>query len=327
MGKNPTQSDVARVAGVSRGLVSLALSGSPMVAEESRRRIIAAAQELGYTRDMGAATLAAGRSQVLGVVLPDLRNPFFEGVVDAVQAHAATLRLLPLVATSSDDREREALILTRFRELRVAGVIMVSPVQPLTDLEVAATAQLTVLIGADVASESLDTVHVDEDAAARLVADHLVERGWRSVVSLSEHVGDGEVWIERRQEALATAAGAAGLPFAGVEGRPGHGASAALREYLPRLGERAAVVAHNDLVAIDALAVARDAGLRPGRDVAVIGFDDTYMAQRPEFDVTSVSQDTGELARQAMEALLERDGRTGRHESVVQPSLTVRSSS
>lgn len=327
MGKNPTQSDVAHLAGVSRGLVSLALSGSPMVAEDSRRRIIAAAQELGYTRDMGAATLAAGRSQVLGVVLPDLRNPFFEGVVDAIGAHATTLKLLPLVATASDDRDREALILTRFRELRVAGVIMVSPVQPLADLEIAARAQPTVLIGADVASSSLDTVHVDEDAAARLVTAHLIERGWRSVVSLSEHSGPGEVWIERRQEALAAAARDSGLPFTGVEGGRGLSASAALREYLPRLGERAAVVAHNDLVAMDALAVMRDAGLRPGRDVAVIGFDDTYMARRPEFDVTSVSQDTGELAQQAMGALLERDEDRGRHESVVRPTLAVRSSS
>ena len=88
MGKNPTQSDVARLAGVSRGLVSLALSGSPMVAEDSRRRILAAAEELGYTRDLGAATLAAGRSQVLGVVLPDLRNPFFEDLIDALQRRA-----------------------------------------------------------------------------------------------------------------------------------------------------------------------------------------------------------------------------------------------
>lgn len=327
MGKNPTQSDVARLAGVSRGLVSLALSGSPMVAEDSRQRILAAAQELGYTRDLGAATLAAGRSQVLGVVLPDLRNPFFEGVVDAIGAHATTLKLLPLVATASDDRDREALILTRFRELRVAGVIMVSPVQPLDALETAAKAQPTVLIGADVASASLDTVHVDEDAAARLIVDHLVTRGWRSVVSLSEQSGPGEVWIERRQEALKAAARGAGLPYAGVEGRPGRGASAALREYLPQLGERAAVVAHNDLVAMDALAVVRDAGLRPGDDVAVIGFDDTYMAQRPEFDVTSVSQDTGELARLAMAALLERDEERGRHEAVVQPTLAVRSSS
>lgn len=328
MGNSPTQSDVAKLAGVSRGLVSLALSGSEVVSDESRRRIQVAAAELGYVRDLGAAALAAGRSQVLGVVLPDLRNPFFEGVVDALGAHATDLNLLPLVATSSDDRQREGLILTRFRELRVAGVIMVSPVQLLADLESAARAQPTVLIGADVASQALDTVHVDEDAAAALVAAHLAERGWRSVISLSENSGAGEVWIERRQKALSRAVERAGLPFNRVEAGVGEGVSAALRGALGALGQRTAIVAHNDLVAIDALSVLRGSGLQAGSDVAVIGFDDTYMARHPEFDITSVSQDSGELARLAVQALLNRDGwdGTGR-EAVVQPTLAVRSSS
>lgn len=330
MGKNPTQSDVAAAAGVSRGLVSLALSGSTLVAADTRERILATARELGYTRDLGAASLAAGRSPVLGVVLPDLRNPFFEGVVDAIGAEARSQHLLPLVATASDLTNQEALILTRFRELRVAGVIMVSPVQSISALERAAKTLPLVLIGADIPHARLDSVHVDEDAAARLVIAHLVERGWRSVVSLSERSGPGEVWIERRQVALAEAASAAGLPFTSIEGAEDEGAAPVLRALLTDgLAERSAIVAHNDLVAIDALAVLRDAGLRAGRDVAVIGFDDTHLARRPEFGITSVSQDSARLAHLAMAALLHPGAEAGRagREAVVAPALTVRSSS
>ena len=111
MAADPTQRDVARAAGVSRGLVSLALSGSSLVADDTRERIVQVAHELGYTRNLGAASLASKRSPVVGVVLPDLRNPFFESVVDNLQHEADGLGLLPLVATSADDRSRETTVL------------------------------------------------------------------------------------------------------------------------------------------------------------------------------------------------------------------------
>ena len=75
--RNPTQADVARMAGVSRGLVSLALAGRPGVSSATRRRIQDAADRLGYSRDLSAASLATGSSPVLGIILPNLRNPFF----------------------------------------------------------------------------------------------------------------------------------------------------------------------------------------------------------------------------------------------------------
>lgn len=331
MGRNPTQTDVARAVGVSRGLVSMALSGSPAVAEETRERILAAARELGYTRDLGAASLAARRSHALGVVLPDLRNPFFEGVVSALQDAAEGQGLLPLVATASDDVDREATILRRFHELRVAGVVMVSPVQTREALERAGELVPLVLIGADGPWRRLDSVHVDEDAAARLIVDHVRERGWTCLVALSERSGPGEVWIQRRQVALARAAAAAGLPYDTVVTDGDAALSAALLEHL-RPGERTAVAAHNDLVAIDALTAVRAMGLVPGSDVGVVGFDDTHLARRPEFDITSVSQDSRRLARLAMLALGEatrsggEPGRRGR-EWLVTPTMSLRSSS
>ncbi|WP_228489146.1 LacI family DNA-binding transcriptional regulator [Raineyella fluvialis] len=291
MARNPTQSDVARAVGVSRGLVSMALSGSPAVAEETRERILRVARELGYTRDLGAASLAARRSRVLGVVLPDLRNPFLEGIVSALQDEAESRGLVSLVATASDDVGRELTILRRFHELRVAGVVMVSPVQPPEGLERAGELMPLVLIGADGPWRSLDSVHVDEDAAARLIVDHVRERGWTSLISLSERKGPGEVWIQRRQVALSRAAAAVGLPFDAVAIDGDAAISAALLDHL-HPGARLAVAAHNDLVAIDALTAVRAMGLVPGTDVGVVGFDDTHLARRPEFDITSVSQDS-----------------------------------
>lgn len=86
--RNPTQTDVARMAGVSRGLVSLALAGRPGVSSATRRRLQDAADRLGYSRDLSAASLATGSSPVLGIILPNLRNPFFETVVSYLSVAA-----------------------------------------------------------------------------------------------------------------------------------------------------------------------------------------------------------------------------------------------
>lgn len=333
MGSEPTQSDVAQLAGVSRGLVSLALSGSPAVAEATRDRILAAAEQLGYSRHLGAASLAAGRSPVVGVVLPDLRNPFFEGLVATLQAESDRHRLLPLVATVSNDPAREAVVLERFRQLRVAGAVLVSPVQPLADLSAAGRSLPLVLVGADAPGTTIDCVHMDEDAAARLVVDHLAARGWQRIVYLSSEAGAGQVWVDRRRSAIERIAAERSLPVTVVEVGADDGVAAELLPQLTSAAERVAVVAHNDLVAADAVVVLRGHGLVPGRDIAVVGFDDTHVARRPEYNFTSVSQNLSQLVHLALAALVERraaepDGArpTGR-EWVVTPSLSVRDSS
>lgn len=125
MVRRPTQSDVAQAAGVSRGAVSLALSGSPGVGEETRERIRAVAAELGYVRNLGAAALAGQFESALGVVLPDLRNPFFESLVAQIQHRGVSHDRLPLFVTALDDPDQEAMVMRKLHELRVAGIIVV----------------------------------------------------------------------------------------------------------------------------------------------------------------------------------------------------------
>ena len=343
-----TQRDVARKAGVSRGLVSLALAGSPLVAEDTKQRIVQAAHELGYTRNLGAAALASNGSPVVGVVLPDLRNPFFESMVDNLQHEADQLGLLPLIATASQDRSREATVLQRFRELRASGIVMVSPAGTPAELCEIGSGVPLVLIGAALAGEGFDSVHVDEPAAATLIVEHLRSRGWNRIIALEVNHHTGHEGVRQRHEALLHASAAAGMPLTPLR----MAGDASLADGLGGLldshrGERLAIVTHNDLTAVDVLAFLRARGMRPGEDVAVTGFDDSYMASRPEFDITSVSQNSGELARLAMAALRQRAnvmaeatmGHTrsddgvgtgvgpGGREFIVAPALSVRSSS
>ncbi|MDR1237952.1 MAG: LacI family transcriptional regulator, partial [Propionibacteriaceae bacterium] len=218
---NPTQLDVARLAGVSRGLVSLALSGSRRVSKETTAKILAAAEELGYVRDIGAASLAAGSSPLVGVLFSELHNTFMEDVTEAIQARASASSLLALLTTGGHHREREQLIMQRFRELRVAGVIMLSPaVSRKTLREYAEHVPLVTITLAQLGG-LVDSVHVDEQAAGTLVANRVTELGVPKLIHLAVSTfGGQDQTVIARRKAVERAAKVAGLEFATVGSVP-----------------------------------------------------------------------------------------------------------
>lgn len=324
----PTQSDVARAAGVSRGAVSLALSGSPGVGEDTRERIRAVATELGYVRNLGAAALAGQFDSALGVVLPDLRNPFFESLVAEIQYRGVSNDRLPLFVTALDDPEQEMMVMRKLHELRVGGIVVVSPVSSSEHLIKMSEILPIAVIGSESIGGSVDVVHMDEDHAARLIAEHVRVGGWKRVLHLSGMTGPGDVWVERRRRALTEAF--VGIPFTHVAVRSDDMIHPVIGEQDPtNRAEPLAIIAHNDLMAIDVVTAVRSLGLVPGRDVAIIGFDDTHMAARPEFSLTSIHQDAGDLAQFALDMLRERATapKVPGREAVLVPNLTVRSSS
>jgi DNA-binding LacI/PurR family transcriptional regulator len=319
---NPTQLDVARRAGVSRGLVSLALSGSGRVSKETAARILAAAEELGYVRDMGAASLAARSSPLIGVLFSELRNPFQEDVIEAVEARALANSRLALLATGGHHREREQLVMRRFRELRVAGVILLSPAMARKTLqEYAEHLPLTVVSLAELGG-MVDSVHVDERAAGVLVAERAAESGASRLVHLAASVfGGQDPTVTPRRKAVERAAKAVGLEFAIARSVPEAVATAGP-------DRRTAVSTHHDLIAVELVAALRQAGLAPGRDVPVIGYDDTTLAALPDFGLTSINQQAETLGGMAVDLLHGRIANPDRPgtDVAVAPTLTVRSS-
>ena len=129
-----TQSDVARAAGVSRSLVSLALSGSPKVAADTRERIEDVAASLGYRVNVSASSLARKRSSIIGLVLPNLRNAFFEQIAASLGRAAAQRGLTLFVTVGSDQPEVLHQAVESLLGVRVAGIILVSPWLPGEDL-------------------------------------------------------------------------------------------------------------------------------------------------------------------------------------------------
>jgi DNA-binding LacI/PurR family transcriptional regulator len=318
----PTQVDVAQLAGVSRALVSMALADSPRVAPETKERIRAAATELGYVRNLGAAALAANRSPIVGVLLPDLRNPFFEDIVESLQRNAEPRGLVALIATAANDRRREHQAIQRFQELRASGVVLVSPAASSRTLREYSKQMAIATIGLRPSGGMVDAVHIDEQVAAGIVVGHLRGRGIDSLIHLSVSDPGRDRSVSDRRAATAQVALAAGLSFDGVQS-----IDQAVCMARTRLSGNPAISVHNDLTAIELVSALRRAGLTPGSDVLVTGFDDTYLAALPEFALTSVSQEPDALGRAALDLILRRlagPGRAG-EDVVVAPRLTARS--
>ncbi|VEG27481.1 LacI family DNA-binding transcriptional regulator [Actinomyces howellii] len=301
-----TQADVAREAGVSRGLVSLALSGSTQVSAASRERIVEAARRLGYRVNATAASLASGRSGLIGLVLPDLRNPFFDFLAQALQEAAGQRGLTVLIVLSRGEGEGQEAV-DALVGMRVEGLILVSPAMGASAIRALGREMPVCLVGRMDVGGSVDTVRLDEAAAAVAVVEHLAGVGAQRLVYVSPASGQDPNAAERGG-ALARAADEAAMPFHVVVDGP-QGAASDLRRALAATraagAGRTGVVAHNDVIALDALAVL--AGL--GDRVPLVSYDDTFLARREEFSITSVEQPVAAMARDAVGFLCQRSGR------------------
>lgn len=318
---------MAREAGVSRALVSMALGGTGRVSEHTRSRIVEAAERIGYARNLSAASLASNSSPVVGVILPDLRNLFFEDLVSAVQRYADQTDLLPLLATASNEVRREELVMKRFRELNVRGVITVSPAVSREALLSYGRQMPLVVIGERALDGSVDTLCLDEDAAAHRLVGHLAGRGWDRLAYVYDGLSQRDRGLAWRRRALTAAAADAGLRIEVRRSDEGV-ADVVSRLCEAALGERMAIVAHNDLLASEIASAVRSHGLVVGSDVAVAGYDDTAIARRSQADLTSVGQSTAQQGGTAVNWVASRatfTERPARH-LALPPSLSVRAS-
>ncbi len=179
-----TIKDVATKAGVSPITASRTFSGSHTVAEETRRRVLAAADELGYAPDLLARGLVHRRVPVVGLLVTELSNPFFVPIIDAVQAVCQQREYLLVTSQSERRLQTEEICLHQFRQMRVAGVLVV-PISVNRDhlLRLQAEGIPTVAV-ARVWQEG-ESVTVDDRAGGHLAGAHLVRLGHKRIGSVA----------------------------------------------------------------------------------------------------------------------------------------------
>lgn len=298
-----TTHDVARRAGVSQPTVSLVLSGNPRarVAEGTRARVLRAAEELGYRPNMLARGLVQQRSYALGVVVPDLGNPFFAEVVRGVERVAAEEGYAVLLCdTREATTERHVGAL---RDRMVDGVII--------DALGAAALPEPLLAGLNVMlidepSERWPGVASDAREAGRLVGEHLLSLGHRALALMAP--AESSYGFRMRERGFVEALRGAGLT---VESRrlrraPAtvQGGGEAMRALLALPERPTAVFCVNDLMALGALKACLTAGIAVPAQMSIAGCDDIEMASVVTPELTTVAVPARELGARAARQLL-----------------------
>jgi DNA-binding LacI/PurR family transcriptional regulator len=300
----PTQEDVARKARVSRALVSLVMRGEPNVSEQRRRRVLRAAEELGYRPNAYARSLASKRLHTIGVLINDVTNPYFGGVYSSLATAAERAGFDLLVAPGTRSAEKESALVRTLLEHRVAGLALMSPMMPTKELRSLTTSWPTVLIGRDASIAGVDVVTTDEHQAARLALGHLTALGHREIVHIT---GGANRSAKDRARAYRDVMRELGLQPREVAGAFSHEAGQdGAREILAMSPVPTAVVAANDLVAVGAMGVFESRGLHVPDDVSVVGYDDSQIARLDLVQLTSICQGIDRFGSAAIELLVDR---------------------
>ncbi len=326
-----TMKDVAQKAGVSPITVSRAFSGSHPVAEETRVRVLAAAEELGYTPDLLAQALVRRQSPMIGMVLPELANPFFIPIIDAVQAVAQARQHLVIVNQSAHQPDMELAILHQLKQLRTAGVLITPASTNIQHLRAIQAQGIPAVVVARCWKEG-DCVTVDDFAGGGMVAEHLLQLGHRTVGCVTHDELTNSA-VQVRLEGFQNR-----LKRDGIDLNPHHlirsetvrmqDAVQAAQTFLALPQRPTAVFVTADRLAIGFIHELQARGVRVPDDVAVVGYDDIRYAEFLEVPLTTVRLPKYELGQQAVQLLFQRTESDNHNpqprQVMLKPELVVR---
>lgn len=303
---------MARLAGTSTAVVSYVINNGPRpVAPATRERVLAAIKELGYRPDRVAQAMASRRTDLIGLIIPDARQPFFGEMAHAVEQAASERGKMVLVGNTDYIGEREVHYLRAFLGMRVSGLILVShALNDLAAAEIDAWDARVVLLHER--PEAIDDVAVvtDDLGGAQLAVRHLLEHGYEYVACMggtaqTPAVGDP---VSDHVEGWKRAMAEAGLSTEGRLFEAPYNRYDAYRvalEVLSGPDRPPAIFCSTDDQAIGVLRAARELGLRVPEDLAVAGFDDVAEAAFTDPPLTTVASDRDAMARAAVDLVLD----------------------
>lgn len=318
-----TMESVARAAGVSRSLVSLAYRRQPGVSEATRQHILAVGERLHYTPNQMASRLAGRGGNTLGVFMQDLRNDLFADIYDGLREIADVERKYLVLSIGTIDGQRDSTSLSALLQSRVDVIIAVGLQMP--DTEVLRLGDRVPIVSVAREIAGIDTVTSDNAIGARIATEHLLRLGHRDIVFLANPPTDG--YLDRRR-GYVEAIRSAGLKPRIMETSYARGEAAVDAGVLLDGGDPpSAFFAHNDQTALGVLDALAMRNIAAGREVSVVGYDNTSASRSPGTELTTVDIDGQNLGRNAALMALRRldaPGRPGElHMSV--PSLVIRS--
>jgi LacI family transcriptional regulator len=330
--KAASRSDVAKLAGVAPSTVSLVLNRTPgpRIPDETRRRVMEAADELGYSSSTIAKALVTGRTMTVGVVMHFVERPFYQysartldGVWTTLRPQGYRMLMVPGVG--------DACVAGLYRERSVDGILVLAAPCEADDAELrgmAASGFPAVLIGTRALAVETDYVDIDNVAVARQATAELIQAGHRDILHLAGPLDVNSAAIERR-DGFHAAMRDAGLPVGDAAVLDGSFNSDIAAERLALAMDRGqrftAIFAANQAMARGALRVLESRGLRVPQDVSMISIDVDEEGRRADVAVDTFDQPLEELGRSAGALLVQRmQGLAGSTQKILLPCRVVR---
>ena len=312
----PSIKDVAKAAGVSTATVSRVLANKPRIKAETRQQVLTAIEQLNYRPNLIARSLRVQRSAKLGLVVSDIRNPFFTAIGRAVEDAAYDQGYSVLMCNTDENPEKEAMYLNLLHDENVSGIIF-SPTQRFNLKPSIPDSHIPfVIIDRVVENKQVDMVLLDNVAAAYELTDHLLENGYYKLAGL---FGDASTTGQERSRGFHRALkdhqlSPIAAQFVPARIRQGYESTMTLLRQTPRPH---AIFTSNSMLTVGALRAIRDSGLKVPADVALVGFDETTWGELVDPPITIIAQPTEEIGRTATELLFQRIQNPNREPRVV----------
>lgn len=293
--------DVARQAKVSISTVSRTFTAPDLVKLQTRTRVLAAADELGYQPPSAPSGPSAERTGRIGIVVPDLTNPFYVGILNGVQATAGQHEISVVFANSDEDPAIEYNLI-RDMARQVDGIVLCSP--SIADQRLRTVAGETVVVLVNRELPGVPSVVMDSEGGMRQAVAHLAALGHRRVAYLG---GPRSSWSNaQRRRGLVAATEERDMEVAEFGPFPPRFETGLQGTDLALAADVTAIIAYNDMVAFGALARLNARGARVPHDVSLIGFDDLIFASISAPPLTTVSMPTEAAGRAAVNLLRAR---------------------
>jgi len=331
--KRVTLMDVAKHAGVSRATASLIVRGSSKIADKTRIKVLNSMRELGYVYDRVAANMRSQSSSTVGLIITDIANPFYAELLRGVHNTLEEAGYTVFLGTTFDSDSKQEQLISRMLEHRVGGIILcpvsgssMDTIERLKKIDIP-----LVLAVREIEDVTCDYVGIDYEVGAQMAVNHLIQRGHRRISFLGG-TSHSSAWKERRRgycSALKEAGLVVDESLIIESAVTREGGMDAVRKALLLSDPPTGAFCFNDLVAHGVMLGLNDAGLRPGQDMALVGFDNNNEAPLYNPPLTTVSSYARLIGSQAATLLHQRIRNHDREKMriILQPELVVRESS
>ena len=327
-----TLQQVAEHAGVSRATASLIVRNSPSISEPTRKKVLESMNELGYVYDRIAANLRSQRSTTMGIIITDIANTFFADLFKGIQNELERDGYTGILGTTFDLEHKQERLISTMLEHRVGGIILVpvsgsgqETVERLKKYDIP-----VVIAVRELQTDDFDYVGADYNLGSRMAISHLIDKGHKRIAFIGGRM-ESATWTERMR-GYREIHKERNLPVDESIILPGsttkNGGIETVQTLLKQSSDKlpTAIFCFSDLVAFGVILGLRQAGLTPGKDIDVVGFDnvpESEIVYPPMTTVSSFANLTGtEAAKLLHRRLTDRDAK--RERVIIRPELIVR---